>query len=923
MSLLAAMPMGALVLDERRSVLSANRAILDLLGYPETQVVGQTFDKLVLAAPASEISDLLTAARPDHLRSDVSFLRSNGGNLLASVCFSRVQDSEAAPRVLAILISHADQTDALRPTSRADEALSFARAADWEYEIATGSIRASRSWYGIWGLPPQTDASLDGMLQQIHPADREAVLAALRHTGVTGTPFHIRFRLVKPGGTVRWAESKGRLDLDGSGLAGRIYGEVMDVTERYNAEQALARYADIVSASPDRIAFVDRGCRLLAANQPFLAAIGREDDSVLDKSFKDVCGEGPLTALLYRNLGRCLDLGQIIVEDIRETDWDDAPQDAEVRLFPHRDDGAVTGIVINIRDVTSVRESERRLLQSAAVYAATSEGVLITDASGTIVSVNAAFTQITGYTEAEVIGNKPNLLNSQWHPKSFFVGMWRRLLRHGSWQGEIWNRRKDGDVYWQKLTIRRVLDARGKLVNFVGVFAERTGSPTTPQRAEHLIHYDALTKLPNRLLFESRVEHAIELGHRKESQIALLLLDLDRFSHINSSLGHHIGDELLRAVALKLREAIRPSDTLARLRADQFGLLFEEIGRVEEVTEIAQRLQATLGSTLWVHGHEVFVTVSMGIALNNGADVDRVRMFSNAEAALRQVKRQGRNGFRIATTESDETSQEQRRIIDLLRSGLGRREFHLLYRLGFDMLTKRCVVVQAKIHWMQQELGMVPPERFLPLANDCGLILELGNWALATACQQLQTWTTQGISVGSLSLSVSEAQLTRGDLVRTAAQLLDEYPLVANRLELEFSETLLVKHREQIAEVFNGLNRLGVLITLSEVGAGWTAPAVLQRLPIKTLMIHPSFIECLPDSVHDRAVVQAIIDMSQALTLTTRADGVRSDKQFDLLATIGCQQAMGDLWGEPDYPSNIESKLDPKTLRKQPKPFES
>ncbi|EXJ15875.1 hypothetical protein D779_0957 [Imhoffiella purpurea] len=703
-----------------------------------------------------------------------------------------------------------------------------------------------------------------------------------------------------------------------------MYGVVMDITERCKVEQALARYADIVSSSPDRIAYVDRGCHLLAANTPFLRAAGHAGEIVAGRPFKDACGKGPLTALLYSSLGRCLDQGDIIVEDIQELGRDARPRDAEVRLFPHRDDqGVVNGIVINIRDVTKVRETERRLLQSAAVYASTSEGVVITDAGGTIVAVNSAFSQITGYTEADVIGNKPNLLNSQWHPKSFFISMWRRLLRHGFWQGEIWNRRKDGEIYRQKLTIRRVVDPRGRVLNFVGVFADRSAASTPPQRAEHLIHYDALTKLPNLLLFESRLEHALELGRHKETKIAALLLDLDRFSNINDSLEHHIGDELLRAVAMRLREVIRPADTLARLRADQFGLIIEEIYEEDEIAEIARRLQSSLRAAFWVEGHEVFVTVSIGIAFNDDANIDRGTLIARTESALRMVKRRGRNGFRIATSEPSEPRSDQQHMAAQMRAGLRNHEFQVLYRRGFDLLDKRCILVQARLHWAQQELGLVTPERFLTLANDMGLALELSQLTLRTACRQLQTWVAQGLPVTCLSVAISETQLIRGDLVPTVAQLIEEHPLTAHRLELEFSEALLFKHREQIAEIFVGLNRLGVMTTLSEVGGGWTAPAVLQRLPIKTLSIHADFIECLTDSVHDQAVVQAIINMAQALNLTTRADGVRSDKQFNLLSTLGCNEAVGDLWGEPRSAEDIQILIDPNKPPTRPRPYRS
>ncbi|BCU07644.1 hypothetical protein Atep_23210 [Allochromatium tepidum] len=698
--------------------------------------------------------------------------------------------------------------------------------------------------------------------------------------------------------------------------------DTVDLDVWRGSEHSMALYADIFAALPDPIALVDRGCRLLAANPAFLAAIALEPGASTGRPFMELCGASALTTLVYRHLGTCLDQEQAIVEDWLETTDSGIRREHEVRLRPCRDaQGGVGGIVIELRDVTAIREAERRLLQSAAVYAATSEGVLITDPEGIVVAVNAAFTQITGYSEAEILGRKPSLLNAQWHSRGFFVSLWRRLLRQGSWQGEIWNRRKNGEIYRQRLTIRRVLDPRGKPVNFVGLFAERTASSSTPRLAEHLIHYDALTKLPNRLLFESRLDHAIELGRRKESPLALFIVDLDHFSHINASLGYQIGDDLLRAIGLRLRETIRPSDTLARLRADQFALLFEEIDETEEVVLIANRLKMLMSAPVWIRGHQLHVNLSIGIAVSTELREDRRALMANAESALRQVKRQGRNGFKILASAPDQVAREHQRLLDRLRAALGTPELQLHYRPGMDMSTETFDSVTVSIHWESPELGVITQERLLPLAEESGLILELGDWMLTQACRQLQDWIDRRLKIKRLVVEIGEVQLTRGDLARTLAQRLEDYPAAATRLDLEFSERLLVKHREQIAEVFQGLNELGVGICLGEVGIGWTAPAVLQRLPIRTLKIHSSFIEALPDAHHELAVVEALIAMAQALGLEIRADGVRTKEQQYQLLSIGCLKAQGDLFGEPLSAAQFESWLDPQPVPKKPAPL--
>ncbi|MGQ9831588.1 MAG: putative bifunctional diguanylate cyclase/phosphodiesterase [Thermochromatium sp.] len=669
--------------------------------------------------------------------------------------------------------------------------------------------------------------------------------------------------------------------------------------------------ADIVAALPDPIAVVDRGCRLVAANPAFHASIAGDSEAAIGRPFVDLCRSGALTTLVYRHLGTCLNRGQPIVEEWSETTASGYRREHEVRLCPCRNaQGEIGWIVIQLRDLTAMREAERQLLQASAIYAATSEGVMITDPKGIVVKVNPAFTQITGYAESEILGHPPSLLNAHWHSQRFFVRLWRQL-RKGSWQGEIWNRRKNGEIYRQRLAIRRIVDACGNTVSFVALFAERSPGSAIPHLAEHLIHYDPLTKLPNRLLFESRLDHAIELGRRKEGPLALFIIDLDHFSHINTSLGYHIGDDLLRTIGLKLREAIRPSDTLARLRADQFALLFEEIRDLDEVMLIANQLRAILSAPIWIRGHLLHVNFSLGIAVSTDLREDRRTLMANAESALRQVKRQGRNGFKILSRTPDQGACEHQHLIDRLRTALGTSELQLHYRPGMDMSTQTCDSVIVSIHWAPPELGVISQEQLLTLAEEGSMILELGDWILTGACRQLQDWSDRGLAIRRLVVEISEAQLTHGDLARTLAQRLEDYPAAAKHLDLEFSERLLVKHREQIAEVFQRLTELGIGIGLNEVGIGWTAPALLQRLPIRTLKIHASFIEALPDAHHELAVVEALIAMAQALGLEIRADGVRTKEQQYQLLSIGCLKGQGDLFGKSLSAAQFECWLDP------------
>ncbi|EGV16595.1 diguanylate cyclase/phosphodiesterase with PAS/PAC sensor(s) [Thiocapsa marina 5811] len=899
--LLEALPCGAVVLDAHQQVAAATRVFSTLLGYPQGLTGDLNFRDLVDAEDAARVDDFLASGEAEMSHS--LCLRTRAGRPLRTVMrFSRLASGNApVAAVVGILLEErAVASTPVQSKLPADEAQAFARVANWEIDVATGRTLASRTWYEIWGLEPDTEVTLDAVFLRIHPDDRDLARAAVQQAIEAAVPFRFRHRIIRPDGTLRWAESAGRLELADSDGAPKLAGVVMDITQRRAAEEALARYYDIVSASPDRIAFLDRACCLLAANAAFLTAIRQTGENALGKSLQEVEGQGPLSDLVYRNLGRCLDGGHPVVDDIYESGPDGQARESEVRLFPHRDhEDKVTGIVVNIRDVTSVRDSERRLLQSAVVYAATSDGVLMTDADGRIVAVNAAFSRITGYAEAEVLGRKPNLLNSHWHTKSFFTRMWRRLVKQGVWEGEIWNRRKDGEIYLQRLHIRRVLDGRGKVTNFVGVFAERPVSANGPKHVEYLAHYDPLTKLPNRLLFDSRLAYAMDPARRNRTPVALFLLDLDRFANINASLGHQIGDELLRAVGLRLRETIRPADTLARLSGDQFGLLFEGIQTQTEAQEIARRIRSALQAPMTVRGHQVFVTMSMGIALEACASNDTDVMFAHAATALSNVKHGGRDAFRIYSEPPVGTSTARQRLAEMLRSGLETGEIELLFEPRVHLETGRWPGAELRLRWHQPDLGPVAHERLLALVESGGMTVELGQWILAEACRQLRDWTLRGTPIGVLSVSISETQLTRFDLVPSLERLLRSNELDAGRLELSFAESLLFKHPEQAREVINGLHRLGVGVALSEVGTSWLAPQVLRRLPIRRLEIHRNFVDAMPDSPDDLAIVQALIAMAQALDIDVTADGVRDDRQRFILLNLGCLEAQGDLFAPP------------------------
>ncbi len=657
----------------------------------------------------------------------------------------------------------------------------------------------------------------------------------------------------------------------------------------------------MLAAVPHPIALLDRGCRLLAANPPFLALLGAEQSASksLGRPLLALDLDPALIGLVYRHLSRCLDHGERVNEWVSWTTAEGRERDYQVSLIPDwAKRGTSASLTLLIQDITAARQAERRLLQSKAVHAATSEGIVITDPKGIVIAVNPAFTRITGYAESEVLGQKPYPLNAQWHTRAFFIRLWRQLRKWGRWQGEVWSRHKGGEVYRQRLTICRVLDQTGRLSNFVMLLAERGAHLGLSRPSASLIHYDPLTRLPNRLLFELRLEHAIAQRARRGTLLAVLMIDLDHFSHINASLGYRIGDELLRTVALKLRELIHPSDTLARLHADRFALLLEAVETAEELTRLAEHIRAWMERPIWVRGYGLYVNLSIGIALMTELGEDAQTLISRAEFDLRQAKRHRHNAALTSPISAlAQVRSSQQGWTERLRAALEQLEFQIRYYPGCDMNNGHYDAVEAIPHWNPSDLGPVTTERLWTLAEESGLSRTLGEWLLAKSCEQFARWIDSGLAPDRLVIAIGETQCLEGNLLRSVEHQLLKHPLLVKHLDLAFSEHLLVKHYEALADLFQKLNELGVGIWISEVGLGWTSPALLQRLPIRALKIHSNFIEALPQGYHELAVIETLIAMAQALKIEIRADGVRTVEQQYQLLNLGCAKGQGDLFG--------------------------
>ncbi|MBA3998228.1 MAG: hypothetical protein C0466_13835 [Candidatus Accumulibacter sp.] len=547
----------------------------------------------------------------------------------------------------------------------------------------------------------------------------------------------------------------------------------------------------------------------------------------------------------------------------------------------------------------NIDERNARLRVWAKVFESGTEAMLITDPASRIIEVNDTFTRITGYTRDEAVGQTPRLLNSGHHDAAFYRAMWESLTRTGAWAGEIWNRRKDGSVYPEWLSITAAHDENGQITNYVSAFSDISERKAYEVRLRHLAEYDPLTKLPNRTLLRDRLTHAIGLAARKGGKIAVLFLDLDRFKNINDSLGHAIGDQMLIEAARRLRSAVRGSDTVSRLGGDEFALLLTELETPDHAAHVAEKLLQVVAEPFSLEGHELNVTPSIGIALfpEDGADPDA--LLKNADTAMYHAKENGRNNFQFFAPAMNVRVSEHLALENSLRQALTRNELALHYQPQFDLASGRLIGYEALMRWHSPTLGTVPPGKFIPIAEESGLIQPLGQWALNEACRQNAQWRADGLPVQPVAVNLSAVQFRHGNIVALIEQALRNSGLPPALLEVEVTESVLMEDIEQVAQTLQRIKRLGITLAIDDFGTGYSSLSYLKRIRFDKLKIDRSFINGLPDAADNAALTVAIIGMAANLGLGTIAEGVETEAQRDFLRRHGCRQVQGYLYARP------------------------
>ena len=563
-----------------------------------------------------------------------------------------------------------------------------------------------------------------------------------------------------------------------------------------------------------------------------------------------------------------------------------------------------SGAVVVHTDITERHEAEASLRVAATAFES-SEGMMVTDSKGFILKVNQAFTRITGYAAEEVVGRSPNMLSSGRHDAAFYQTMWYTIEQDGCWSGEIWNRRKNGEVYPENLSITAVRDGTGEICNYVAALTDITLSKAASDEIRCLAFYDPLTRLPNRRLLLDRLRQSLAASAMHSRHGALVFIDLDNFKTLNDTLGHNMGDLLLQQAAARLQGCLRQGDTVARLGGDEFVVLLE--GMSSDPLEAAAQTEALCGKVLAelnrpyaLDGHQCYSTPSLGATLfHDGHPSQPDELLMQADIAMYQAKQAGRNAMRFFDQQMQDSITSRAKLEEALRQAVEQRQFELYYQVQVDH-HGRATGAEALIRWIQADGSFVSPASFIPLAEESGLILPIGDWVLETACAQLRQWQAEPSTAHLLlAINVSANQFHQRDFCERVQDTVRRYAIDPSRLKLELTEGVLLENIEETIASMQQLTDMGVQFSLDDFGTGYSSLQYLKRLPLRQLKIDQSFVRDLVSDASDQAIVSTIIAMAHALQLDVIAEGVETQEQRGLLEQLGCRRYQGYLFSRP------------------------
>lgn len=776
-------------------------------------------------------------------------------------------------------------------------------------DFQTKEHKCSEMFDRIFGIDQTYPHTKEGISALIHPDDFAVAMREITEKAIGQfAPLDLEHRIIRfADRSVRWIRALSKMECDSVGHPLKLRITVQDITEQHEAEVALAESRNLlqlfIDQAPVSIAMYDTQMRYLAASRAH-----RERYKI---THQDYIGRALTEVLPFMPQG-WIDAhrGCLADKQVRKHEGlielpDGTKKWLQWELHPWvTGEGAVGGLLAFSIDVTERRRAEEKQRLAAQVFTHAREGIMITDADGTIVDVNDMFTEITGYTREEVLGRNPRLLKSSRQKKEFYAGIWRSLNENGNWSGEIWNRDKSGHDFAEMLTISAVPDENGGVQQYVALFSDITNLKKKEQLLKQLAHYDALTGLPNRVLMMERLNLAMTRFHplknamtnarRRGELMAVAFLDLDAFKGINDHYGHDVGDQLLTAVASRMKSTLRERDTLARVGGDEFVAVMLDLENRDTCVGILNRLISAAARPITIGIHDLQVSVSVGLTFYPQAEeVTADQLMRQADQAMYRAKVSGKDQYHIFDLGQDSGVSGRHVDIDHIRQALDKKEFELYYQPLVNMREGKVVGAEALIRWHHPDRGLLLPGVFLPVIEDHSLSVEIGEWVIDSVLAQMECWQASGLEI-PVSLNVAARQLQESNFIERLSRLLTTHSSVKpSSLRLEIMETNVLQNREQISEILEGCRKMGVSLALDDFGSGFSSLSYLRYLPADVLKIDWSFVRDILTSPEDLTLIEGIISLAATFRRLVVAEGVETTEHGLMLLRMGCELAQG------------------------------
>jgi diguanylate cyclase (GGDEF)-like protein/PAS domain S-box-containing protein len=745
----------------------------------------------------------------------------------------------------------------------------------------------------MFGATSERELLGSPVVDHVHPDHRNTVFARLQRnqTDNIDTPL-LDEKFIKLNGSTMDVELKSMSITFDAEPACQL--AMRDVTERKIIEDQLRVSAHALKSISQGVLITSVDKRIVSVNDAFMRITGYSRAEVMGCD-RDVL-LGPLTDTnTVEAMNLALLQETVFHGEILNYCKDGRPFWNESTISPLRNQmGQLTHFVSIVRDITLRKITEKKIKLAASVFTHAREGIFIAEADSTIIDVNDTFTHITGYAREEVLGKKPNLLQSGRHTSEFYAAMWRDLNKKGHWQGEIWNKKKNGVIYPEILSISAVLDADGVIQHYVGLFTDISVIKGHESQLEKMAHFDPLTGLPNRALLGDRLRQAMVLAQRRAQQLAVVTLDLDGFKSINDAYGHEVGDHLLVIVANRIMQSLRDGDTLARLGGDEFVAIFNNLPDLSACESMLNRLLLAAAEPVQVGEHLLQVSASLGVAFfPQSQTVDADVLIRQANQVMYQAKQAGKNLYRIFDADYDRSVRNHHESIKRLTQALQNEEFVLYYQPKVNMRSGCVIGAEALIRWQHPEKGLLPPAAFLPEMEDNPLAIQVGEWVINTALTQIEQWQAQGLQL-AVSVNVGVMQLQQADFVDRLRALLTAHPKVKpSSLEMEVLETSALEDVIRVTHVIKMCQSMGVKFALDDFGTGYSSLTYLKRLPVSMLKIDQSFVRGMLDDSDDLSILEGILGMAQAFRRDVIAEGVETVAHGAMLLQLGCDLAQG------------------------------